>query len=111
MSVSSAPKTPAVRRAGDSLLVGFRVAPSAARTAVVGLYGDRVKVAISAPAEGGKANARLIDALAGWMGLMRDNIHIKSGHGSRDKVVAFEGIDKADLVCRLTALVGERPQE
>jgi uncharacterized protein (TIGR00251 family) len=76
---------------------------------VKGLYGDRVKVSVSAPAEDGRANAELVEALARWTGFMRDNIHIKSGHGSRDKVVAFAGVDEAELTCRLAALLqGER---
>ncbi len=105
MIACPAPQAPAVRRAGDSLLVGFRVTPSAACTAVKGLYGDRVKVAVSAPPEGGRANAELVEALSRWMSLMRDTIHIKTGHGSRDKVVAFQGVDEAELVQKLTALV------
>jgi uncharacterized protein (TIGR00251 family) len=105
--VSPAREGPAIRRAGDALLVGFRVSPSAARTAVKGLYGDRVKVAINAPAEDGRANAELIEALARWMGLMRDNIRVKTGHASRDKVLSFEGIEEAELGSKLAALVRE----
>jgi uncharacterized protein (TIGR00251 family) len=103
--VSPAQEGPAIHRAGDSLLVGFRVAPSAARTAVKGLYGDRVKVAINAPAEDGRANAELVDAVARWMGLMRDNVRVRTGHASRDKVLSFEGIEEAELASRLAALV------
>ncbi len=101
------PEGPVIRRVGDSLLVGFRVSPSAARTAVKGLYGDRVKVAINAPAEDGRANAELVEALARWMGLMRDTIRVKNGQASRDKVLSFEGIEETELASKLAALVRE----
>ncbi len=46
---------PAIHPRGGALLVGFRVIPSAARTEVRGVYGDRLKVAVNAPPEGGKS--------------------------------------------------------
>jgi uncharacterized protein YggU (UPF0235/DUF167 family) len=85
------------------------VSPSAPRTAVRGLYGDRLKVAVSAPPEDNRANQRLAEALAGWLGLRRDDVRVESGHGSRDKVVAFAGIEELELRDRLTGLLyGER---
>lgn len=112
MLTGTAPEGPVVRRAGNALLVGFRVSPAASRTAVKGLYGDRVKVAVRAPAESGRANAELVDALARWTGVMRDNVYIKSGLSSRDKVVAFEGVDELELRNRLATLLrGERAEK
>ena len=96
---------PSIRRAEGGLLVGFRVSPSASRTSVRGLYGDRIKVSVSAPPENDRANLELIGALARWMGLERDTIHIKSGHTSRDKVLVFENVAEALLRTKLTALV------
>ena len=99
-----------VRGVGGVLLVGFRVSPSTARTAIKGLYGDRIKIALSAPAEDGRANAQLVTELARWLCLPRDTIHIKTGHASRDKVVAFEGIGERELQNRLAPLLeGEPP--
>jgi len=87
-----------------------RVSPSAVRTAVQGVYGDRVKIAVNAPPEGGRANRRLVEALADWLGLPSGDVRIESGHGSRDKVVAFRGIEEVDLHNRLARLIrGELP--
>lgn len=85
--------------------MGIRVVPSAPRTAVHGVYGDRLKISVSAPPEGNRANLQLIEALAGWTGLRREDIYIESGHGSRDKVVAFKGIEEAELRSRLIRLL------
>ncbi len=102
---SNADFGPVVRRGHDALLVGFRVSPSAAKRAVRGLYGERVKVSLTAPPEDGRANAELVEALARWLGLERANIRIDSGQASRDKVVAFTHIDEAGLRDKLAALV------
>lgn len=81
------------------------MSPSAPRTALRGLYGDRLKVAVNAPPEDNRANNELIEALAGWLGLRRDDIHIETGHGSRDKVVAFAGMSEARLREKLAGLL------
>jgi uncharacterized protein (TIGR00251 family) len=96
---------PAIHPRGGALLVGFRVIPSAARTEVRGVYGDRLKVAVNAPPEGGKANARLIQALAGWMELRIDDVRVESGHAGRDKVVAFSGMMEDELRHKLNTLL------
>jgi uncharacterized protein (TIGR00251 family) len=98
--------TPAILRRGEALLVGVRVIPSAARTEVRGVYGDRLKVAVSAPPERGKANIRLVEALAGWLETGADGVRVVSGHASRDKVVAFSGIMEDELRDRLSILLG-----
>lgn len=90
------------------LQVGVRVSPSAPRTRLGEVYGDRLKVAVSAPPEDNRANSELVNALAGWLGLRRDNVRIESGHTSRDKVVSFAGIDEAELRSRLAGLLESR---
>jgi uncharacterized protein len=87
--------------------VGVRVIPSAARTEVRGLYGDRVKVAVNAPPEAGKANARLVEALAGWLGVRADQVAVQSGHGGRDKVIAFSRMEEGELRDKLYTLLHE----
>ena len=96
---------PAIHARGGALLVGIRVIPSAARTEMRGVYGDRLKVAVSAPPEAGKANARLIQALAGWLELRVDDVRVESGHAGRDKVVAFSGMMEDELRDKLNRLL------
>ncbi len=95
-----------VRRSGERLIVGFRVSPSARTTRVQGLYGDRLKVQVSAPPEDDKANSELVSAVAGWLGLPVDCVCIHSGQRSRDKVLAFTGVDEESLRERLLVLGG-----
>ncbi len=98
-------RAPAIHARGDALLVAIRVIPSAPRTEIRGVYGDRLKVAVSAAPEAGKANARLLQALAGWLGLRIDDVRLESGHGGRDKVVAFSGLKEEELRDKLNCLL------
>jgi uncharacterized protein len=88
--------------------VGVRASPSAPRTAFRGLYGERLKVALNAPPEDNRANAELLQALAKWLGVRRECVRLQSGHASRDKVVAFQGIEETELCDRLAALIQDR---
>lgn len=81
------------------------MSPSAPRTAVRGVYGERLKISLAAPPEDNRANAELIRALVGWLGVRKDCISLQSGHASRDKVVAFRGVGEAELQERLAALL------
>lgn len=96
----------AVRGSGGRLLIGVRARPGASATRVVGVYGDRLKVEIAAPADAGRANRELLQAFAGWLGVPIGDVDIYVGHTSRDKVLTVSGVDEAALRGRLDALTG-----
>ncbi len=54
-------------------------------------------MAVAAPPEDNRANKELEHAFAGWMKLRRDTVTVVKGHASRDKVVAFTGLDERQL--------------
>lgn len=90
---------------GGRASVGVRVSPSSPRIGLKGLYGERLKIALSAPPEDNRANKQLEEAVAEWLGLAREQVRVETGHASRDKVVAFAGIDEAELRDRLQKLL------
>jgi uncharacterized protein len=92
-----------IYRLGGRLCVGVRVSPSAPRSELRGLHGQRLKVAVGAPPEDNRANRELEQALAGWLGLGRDDVCVLKGHTSRDKVVAFSGLTEDQLKESLTS--------
>lgn len=51
-------------REGDDLLLRLYIQPKASRDSIVGLHGEELKVAITAPPIDGKANAHLSKYLA-----------------------------------------------
>ncbi|HEY5252388.1 MAG TPA: DUF167 domain-containing protein [Acidimicrobiales bacterium] len=54
--------------------------------------GTRLELWIHQPPVDGAANNATVDAVAGWLGLPRRTVSIVSGHASRTKVVAVEGV-------------------
>ncbi len=84
------------------------MAPSAPRTVLHGAYGDRLKVAVHAPPEDNRANEELVEALARWLGLRREQVQVETGFASRDKTVSLRGISEAELRARLAALLADR---
>jgi uncharacterized protein YggU (UPF0235/DUF167 family) len=73
----------------------LRVAPGAAKAAVVGRHGDAWKVRVAAAPERGKAND------AETLALPRANVTLVSGGGSRDKVVELAGLAPEEIERRL----------
>jgi uncharacterized protein YggU (UPF0235/DUF167 family) len=71
---------------------------------VTGVYGERLRVEVTAPPEKGKANEAVRVLLARLLGVPRDAVEIAAGAGSRDKAVLVEGLAPADARERLAAL-------
>ncbi len=76
-----------------STRVQLRVSPGARHACVVGRHGDAWKIRVAPAPEHGKANDAVVALLAATLALPRAGIAIVSGHSSRDKTVALEGID------------------
>ncbi len=67
-----------------------KLVPGASRTEIVGPLGNRLKVRVAAPAEGGKANRALVELLREWLGV-RD-VEIVAGRSSAEKTVRVLGL-------------------
>jgi len=84
--------------------VAIRVRPGASRTAVGGLHGDRLVVAVTARAVDGAATEAALRALADALGVRPRHVSLVSGATSRDKVVEVEDDARDDLAGRLELL-------
>ncbi|EGM71311.1 DUF167 family protein YggU [Shewanella sp. HN-41] len=71
---------------GD-LLLNLYIQPKASRDQIVGLHGDELKVAITAPPIDGKANAHLSKYLAKAFKVPKSDVHILKGELGRHKQV------------------------
>ena len=69
----------------------------------MGRHGTAWKVKVTAPAEAGRANEAVIALLAKTLSLPRRDISIAAGFGSRDKLLAFDGISAGELESRLVS--------
>jgi uncharacterized protein len=85
----------------------LRVAPGAARAAVVGRHGEAWKVRVAAPAEAGRANDAVVKLLAETLAVPRTSVTLVSGHGARDKIVELAGVDPREIDRRLSSAAGK----
>lgn len=77
--------------------VKVKVIPGARENRVVGFQGDTLKVKVTAPPAGGKANKALIELLAQALGTAKANIEIVAGLRSRQKLVRLTDVHETTL--------------
>ena len=82
-------------------IVNVKVVPGSSRDRVAGRYGDGIKVQVSAPPEGGKANKAVVDVIASTLGHKSQHVQIIKGHTQPRKVVEIVGVDQEDALARL----------
>ncbi|ELR65317.1 Hypothetical protein C942_01104 [Photobacterium marinum] len=80
----------AVTQNGDDLVIHLYIQPKASRDKIVGLHGDELKVAITAPPVDGKANAHLSKYLAKQFRVAKGQVVIEKGELGRHKQVRVE---------------------
>jgi hypothetical protein len=90
--------------------LAVRVRPGARRPGLRGRLADGTwQVAVSAPPEGGRANAALVEVLAEALGVRTRQVTVARGATSRAKQVEIEGLAADEVERRLArALDGER---
>ena len=86
---------------GDGPLISVRVQPRASRERVVVLSDGTLRVSVTAPPEGGKANAAVLELLADTLGVAKSKLRLVRGQASRNKVVAVEGMDAGQVLGKL----------
>lgn len=85
----------------DGVCFAVRVVPRARRNQLSGLYGEALKVRLTAPPVEGAANAALLDFLAEQLGVRSAAVAIVSGHTSRQKLVRVNGLSAGEVRRRL----------
>ena len=78
-----------------------RVQPKASRNEVLGYRGDVLRLRVTAPPEGGKANEAVISLLAEALGVAKSQISILQGYASRNKLVAVASLTPEEVRRRL----------
>ncbi|MFM5786693.1 DUF167 family protein YggU [Aeromonas veronii] len=80
----------AVLQQGDELVLHLVIQPKASRDQIIGLHGEELKVAITAPPIDGQANSHLIKFLAKQFKVAKGQITIVRGELGRHKTVAID---------------------
>ena len=74
-----------------------RVQPRAARSEIVGLHGDALKIRLAAPPADGAANVALVELLAAALGVARRCVRIVAGDRARAKIVEVDGANVENI--------------
>ena len=82
----------AFKRDGRSTVISLHLQPGAKRSAVCGMFGDAVKLAIQAPPVDGRANTALRTFIAAQLKLPTAAVTLVSGASGRDKRVRVDGV-------------------
>lgn len=86
-----------VQKDGNSVILHILVQPKASEDRIVGFHGDALKVKVTAPPTGGKANKRLVELLAEELSIPQSNIEVIHGNTSRRKVLRIWNVGQYQI--------------
>lgn len=76
-------------------LLPIKAVPGARADAIVGPLGDRLKIRISAPPEGGKANKAICGLIARALGVRPGAVTVIRGTTSPEKTIRISGVPES----------------
>ncbi|MEZ6234912.1 MAG: DUF167 domain-containing protein [Phycisphaerales bacterium] len=79
-----------------------KAVPGASRDQVAGVLGDRLKVRVAAPPEGGKANKAICALIARALGVKPGDVELVAGHTSPEKTLRVLGVTMDQARAALT---------
>jgi uncharacterized protein (TIGR00251 family) len=88
----------------EGALLHVRVKPSARCSAVLGVHGDSVRIAVAAPPVRDKANRELCAFVAACLGTSRSAVSVVRGRSARDKALLVRGLTPARAASALLEL-------
>lgn len=84
--------------------LAVHVHPGARRPGIAGWREDgALRLAVTAPPEGGRANEAVVDLLADTLDVPRRCVTVARGAASRAKSIEIEGLDEAEVRRRVDA--------
>ena len=92
-----------IRERNGSVTFQVKVHPRAKKNAITGEVGDALKLAVTAPAVEGRANAACIEFFAKLLKVPRSSVTITSGERNRLKVIQIAGITAEQLRQRISS--------
>ena len=97
---------PCLRQVTEGIEVKVFVQPRASRNRIVGLLGDELKVALTAPPVDGAANKACCDFFAKLCGRPKSSVRIVAGEASRHKRLLLADADLHAVGCCLKEMGG-----
>jgi len=88
-------------RADGAVVLAIKAVPGARRDQIAGPLGDRLKIRVSAPPEGGKANKAISRLLAAALSVRANDVTLEHGPSSPLKTWCVRGVPAARVAERL----------
>jgi len=95
----------AVEASGQGVVLRVKVVPGSSRSKVVGMLGDRLKLAVSAPPEAGKANKAVCKLIAEALRVPVRDVAVSTGTSKPQKTISVLGLSPGQVVERLTSVL------
>lgn len=98
-----------VTKTEGGVTIEVSVRPRAGRCRVVRVVGDRLKIEVTAPPEGGRASKQVLDTVAEALGVRQSQASLLIGKRDRHKTVRVDGItvSEASAALGVDAVVAE----
>lgn len=90
----------------DGVLLPIKVQANAGRNAVTGVHGGRLKLAVSAPPEKGKANRAVLELLAELLEVRPNRLFLLRGLTSSEKAVLIADATLEQVCDRIRKVLG-----
>ena len=97
-----------LRETAQGVLVPVRVQPGARRTGVLGIQAGRLRLAVAAPPQQGKANQAAARLLAKVAQVAPAQVELIRGASSRTKEFLLQGLSAQQLLTRLQNCLNQR---
>ncbi len=81
----------------DGLVLALKISPKAAKSEILGVEGEELKLKIAAVPEKGEANMEVVRFLAKALGFPKSQVVLLSGEASRHKKVLLKGANPSIL--------------
>jgi uncharacterized protein len=91
----------------DGVQVAIQATPKANRNGLAGVHAGRLKVAVTAAPEKGKANAAVLEVIAEALELKRSQVSLVAGETDPRKVVLVTGVSADELRERIASALGK----
>lgn len=89
---------------GEDLEIRIKAVPGARRDEIAGSIGDRIKVRVTAPPEGGRANEAILRLLSAALAVPERSVELASGGASPRKSWLVRGAaGRAEVAARILA--------
>ncbi len=86
-----------IKRTKEGFLLPVRLQVRASRTEICGLYNDLLKIRVTSPPLGGRANKECIEFLSNLFGISKSSLKVVVGKKNRNKEILISRISSSNL--------------